>query len=176
MSQKIRTFVSKIIAVSFVFMNFVMLALALPTNQALAISGPQPWATEGVCAYSNGANTVATIQGLQCLLANVLSVAVTFIGIIAFFIFMISAIKIMVSGGNSKGIEEAKGSMTYAVVGIVVALSAFLILNFISSFTGIDFTKFIIPDPSKEWETAAPVVPQQQPQQQPGRSESPFRP
>ncbi len=163
MLDKIRKYIPKIIAIGFLVMNFSFFSLVLPTSQALAMNGPQAW-TDGVCAYTDptGENTVATIQGLQCLLANVLSIAITFIGIIAFFIFMISSIKIMVSGGNSKGMEEARGSMTYAVVGIIVALSAFLILNLISSFTGVNFTEFIIPDPSKMWEPgmqAAPVSP-----------------
>lgn len=151
---------SKIKSSSLTFIFFFLVSLLIPNSMVHAqVRGvPQSW-SDGVCTYSDGINTVATIQGLQCLLANVLSVAVTIIGLIAFFIFMISSIKIMVSGGNSKGIEEAKGAMTYAVVGIVVALSAFLILNLLSSFTGINFTQFIIPDPSKVWEAGAPAAP-----------------
>ena len=119
---------------------------------------PQPWkgpSEGGVCVYEaqfdSGTANVATLQGLQCLIANVLGLAVTFIGLIAFGIFIISGFQIMLSGGNSKGLDAAKGSMTYAVVGLVVALSAFIILNLISSFTGINFTNFVIPGPSTQF-------------------------
>jgi len=112
---------------------------------------PQEWT--GVCVLdktqSGFVSDVATIQGLQCLLANVLSVAVTLIGLAAFGVFVFSAIQLMLSGGNSKGLEAAKGSMTMAIVGIVVSLSAFIILGLISQFTGINFTTFIIPSPSQ---------------------------
>jgi hypothetical protein len=106
----------------------------------------QEWS--GVCVASVRGQQVATLQGLQCLLGNILSVAVTLIGIAAFAVFVISSVQVMLSGGNSKGLESAKGSMTYAVVGIVVALSAFIILNLISQFTGINFTTFSIPGPT----------------------------
>lgn len=134
----------KILKNALALMFMTLLGFGIFPTPALA-QGPQAWA--GVCIYTanDGEITVATIQGLQCLLANVLSVAITLIGIIAFFIFIISSFQIMTSGSNSKGLESAKGSMTYAVVGIVVALSAFLILNLISSFTGINLTQFIIP-------------------------------
>lgn len=116
----------------------------------VAAQGPGPQAWSGVCVYNQAGtgHTVATIQGLQCLIANVLGVAVTIVGLIAFGVFIFSSVQIMLSGGNSKGLETARGSMTYAVVGIVVALSAFIILGLISSFTGVDFTRFIIPDPT----------------------------
>lgn len=134
-------------AIAFIFIT--ILGFGIFPTQALA-QGPREWT--GVCIHEQQSTTnpevkvtVATIQGLQCLLANVLSVAVTLIGIIAFFIFIISSFQIMMSGGNSKGMESAKGSITYAVVGIVVALSAFLILNLLSSFTGINLTQFVIP-------------------------------
>ncbi|NCN50859.1 MAG: hypothetical protein GW925_00225, partial [Candidatus Pacebacteria bacterium] len=48
--------------------------------------------------------------------------------------------------GDTGKLQSAKGSMTYAVIGMVVALSAFIILNLIASFTGISLiTQFRIP-------------------------------
>lgn len=89
---------------------------------------------------------VATIQGLGCLIANVLSVAVTMIGLLAFVMFIAASFRYLVAGGNSKNVELAKGTMTYAIAGIVVALSAFIILNLITQFTGVDVSRFVIPE------------------------------
>lgn len=131
------------------FVLHVLFALIPSPVQAQT---PQEWrgpSQGGVCVYETDTGAqVATLQGLQCLIANVLGVAITFIGLIAFGIFLLSGFQIMLSGGNNKGLEAAKGSMTYAVVGLVVALSAFIILNLISQFTGINFTTFIIPSPT----------------------------
>jgi hypothetical protein len=99
----------------------------------------------GVCVQEISGTEVATIQGIQCLIANILKIAVSFIGLVAFMIFIFSGFRILLSGGDSKAVESAKGSITFAVVGLVVALSAFIILNLISQFTGVDLTNFVIP-------------------------------
>jgi hypothetical protein len=110
----------------------------------------QPVAWSGTCTGADsgltGASDVATIQGLGCLIANVLSVAVTMIGLLAFVMFIAASFRYLVAGGNSKNVELAKGTMTYAIAGIVVALSAFIILNLITQFTGVDVSRFVIPD------------------------------
>lgn len=138
---------SKIIATFVLIALFIGFVSFIPESVSAATLDTE-W--KGVCVYGedDGLGKVATIQGLQCLMANVLRVAITIIGLIAFIIFIISSFQILLSGGNSKGVEAAKGSMTYAVVGIVVALSAFIILGILSQFTGIDFTVFRIPGAS----------------------------
>ncbi len=89
---------------------------------------------------------VATIQGLECLIANVFSVAITLIGLAGFVMFIIGSFRWLASGGNSKQIETAKGSMTYAVVGLVTSLSAFIVIELLASFTGVTILRtFSIP-------------------------------
>lgn len=93
---------------------------------------------------------VATIQGLECLIANVLTVAMTLIGLAGFALIIIGAFKYMVSGGSTKEIESARNTISFVVVGIVVALSAFIILNLITAFTGVGIIQqFRIPDSSE---------------------------
>ncbi len=101
----------------------------------------------GVCVGTTENSTdVATLQGLECLIANVFTVIITIIGLAGFVMFVVGGITWMLSGGDSGKVQSARGSMTYAVVGMVVALSAFIILNLIASFTGISLiTQFRIP-------------------------------
>lgn len=107
----------------------------------------QTRAWSGVCVGAGkGQEDVATIQGLECLIANIFTVIITIIGLAGFVMFVVGAITWMISGGDSSKLQTAKGSMTYAVIGMVVALSAFIILNLIASFTGISvITQFRIP-------------------------------
>lgn len=117
----------------------------------LAVASPvaaQTRAWEGVCVYSQqgidpatGAmvrTDVATIQGLQCLIANVLSVAITLIGLAGFVMIIFGAFRYLLSGGNTKETEQARNTLTYSIIGLVVALSAFIILNLLANFTGVD--------------------------------------
>ncbi len=105
----------------------------------------QTQAWTGVCVAGPD-NDVATIQGFQCLVANVLSIAITGIGLAGFVMLIIGAFKYLLSGGNAKGAEDGKNTMTFAVIGLVVALSAFFILRILAEFTGVrSILNFTIP-------------------------------
>lgn len=122
------------------------LALTVYLLAATPVSA-QTRAWRGVCTHDGTSTGVATIQGLQCLMANILSVALTFIGLAGFVMIIYGAFKYLLSGGNSKGVESARSTITFAIVGLVVALSAFIILNLIAEFTGVDLIRqFSIPD------------------------------
>ena len=99
----------------------------------------QTTAWTGKCVGSNsyGAQDVATIQGIECLVANILATAITLIGIAAFVMFLIGSFQYLTAGANAKGVESGKNAISFAILGIVVALASFLILRFISTFTGV---------------------------------------
>lgn len=109
----------------------------------------KPWAeiSEG-CVNSD----VATIQGIGCLLANVLSVALTLLGIVGFIMIIYAAFNMMVMGGNSQATEKSKNTITFAIIGIILALSSFIIVNLIAEFTGVELIKnFSLPGSGKNW-------------------------
>lgn len=140
----------------FTIISVFILSGIVPTSvQAQTVN----WQSEGsVCVY-NGSD-VATIQGFQCLIGNILMIFVTLIGIVGFVMMIFAAFRMMISGGDSKGMDSARKTMTYAVIGLVVALSAYFIVNIISQFTGIDtLLNFTIPDSTTQWTPDGPVYP-----------------
>lgn len=91
---------------------------------------------------------VATIQGFECIFANVVSIAVVLAGLAVFLMLIVGGFKYLTSGGDPKATESAQKTMTYAIVGLVVIIAAYLILRFLAVFTGIpDLLKFTIPGP-----------------------------
>lgn len=82
-------------------------------------------------------NDVATIRGLECLLTNILASATTVIGLASFVMLIVGAFLYLTSGGSTKGTEAGKQTITYAVIGIIVAMLAFFVLTFVASFTGV---------------------------------------
>lgn len=121
-------------------------SLAFP-SQAQA----QTEAWSGVCVDTVNTD-VATIQGFQCLIANVLSVALTLIGIAGFIMLVVGSMRWMLSGGNAQNVEKAKNTMTFAVVGLIVGLSSFIILNLVAEFTGVkSILQFTIPASTTMW-------------------------
>lgn len=92
--------------------------------------------SEFSCVIGNSRG-VATIQGFRCLIGNVLSVSMTVIGLVGFVMLIYGGFKLMLSGGQSESLKKARGTITFVVAGIVLALSAFVILNLIAQFTGV---------------------------------------
>jgi uncharacterized membrane protein len=126
----------KIRSTFFVITGLVLVALGFP----LPASAQGAWS--GDCVYEG----VATIQGIGCVIGNLLNVAITMIGLASLAMFIYAGFRYMLSNGESKGIEAAKKAMTSAVLAMVVALSAYIIIYLIYQFTGVEsLLKFTIP-------------------------------
>jgi hypothetical protein len=81
-----------------------------------------------------------------------LSVVLTLIGIAGFIMIIYSAFNLLLSAGKSQEVEKSQKTITFAIIGIILALSAFIIINIIAGFTGIDLIKsFTIPGSQKNW-------------------------
>ena len=55
------------------------------------------------------------------------------VGIIAVIMLIVGGIKYVVSGGDSKKVTDAKNTVLYAIIGLVIAFLAFAIVNFVIS-------------------------------------------
>ena len=79
---------------------------------------------------------VATLAGLEGVFANIISSLLFVAGIILFIMLLSGGIKFITSGGDPKGLESAKKTLTYALVGIVLVAMGYLVLVLISTLTG----------------------------------------
>lgn len=55
------------------------------------------------------------------------------VGIIAVIMLIIGGIRYVISGGDSKKVTDAKNTILYAIIGLVIAFLAFAIVNFVVS-------------------------------------------
>ncbi len=55
------------------------------------------------------------------------------VGIIAVIMLIIGGIKYVISGGDSKKVTDAKNTVLYAIIGLVISFLAFAIVNFVIS-------------------------------------------
>ena len=79
-----------------------------------------------------------TEDGVQkdCVLNTVINFALYFIGAISVLMLIIGGVRYTMSGGNDKSVAAAKNTILYAVIGVVVALLAYAIVNFVlTTFT-----------------------------------------
>lgn len=69
----------------------------------------------------------------------IISVLVFLIIVGSLIMLIVGGIMWTTSGGDKEGMAKAKGAVTYAIVGLILGLSSFLILNTVMNFLGISY-------------------------------------
>lgn len=82
-------------------------------------------------------NGVATLSCIPTLVANVLSAALAFGGITATAFIIWGGFKYIRSGGDPKQADNARQTITYAIIGLIIVMLAYFILSFISKITNL---------------------------------------
>jgi hypothetical protein len=82
----------------------------------------------------NGPSDIGLPQvGIDSGIKTILSVVFAIIGGISVVYIVIGGLKYTVSGGDAAGVKKAKETITYALVGLIVAFLAFGAVNFITT-------------------------------------------
>ncbi len=86
----------------------------------------------------------ATSLGLDFFTHNLVSFLINgalLLAIISSLIaLIIGGIMWMINGGNKEGLAKAKNTITYALIGLALALSALIIINLLGQLFGINLT------------------------------------
>jgi len=93
-----------------------------------------PLAAHAVTDASEGADLAqptGTSSDLQVQVKNVTNTMLLVIGIVAVIMLIIGGFRYVLSNGNEKATVAAKDTILYAIIGIVVALLSFAIVNFV---------------------------------------------
>jgi hypothetical protein len=89
---------------------------------------------------------VATIQSLVPLLSNIIAAISGFVGVVLFVMLVMGGFNFLLSGGDPKQLEKAKGTITSALIGLVVIICSYLILRTIETFTGLSILTIVVPE------------------------------
>jgi type IV secretion system pilin len=76
-------------------------------------------------------DTVPKVLADNTALSNVLDAVFILIGALSVLFLLIGAMRYVASNGDQGQITQAKNSILYAVIGIVVSLTAFTIVQFV---------------------------------------------
>lgn len=99
-----------------------LFAQATPTDNAV------DQAKDGVEAIGGGAGGT---QDLTDTLGTVINVLLFIVGAVAVIMIIFSGIQYVASSGDPARIKKAKDTLIYSIVGLVVALLAFAVVNFV---------------------------------------------
>lgn len=94
--------------------------------------------TGSTYAASDG---VATLSDLENMAKRLISTMGVLAGIALFVALVIGGFTFLFSGGDAKKLEKARNGITYAIIGIVVIAGAYLIIQLLAQFTGVESIK-----------------------------------
>lgn len=83
-------------------------------------------------------NTPTSLACLPFFLGNIIDKAIIFAGVAAVFFITIAGIKFLTSGGDPTQVEQAKKTISFAVIGLLVILLSFTIVKFISRVVNVN--------------------------------------
>lgn len=81
---------------------------------------------------------IPTLACFGVVFERIVFFAFYFAGIITVLLVITAGVKFIISGGDAKQIDEARKTMTYAIIGLAVVLFSFAIIQLVSAVTGVD--------------------------------------
>jgi len=88
----------------------------------------------GADTAQSGASDVASSQltgDLTASISTIINILIFVIGLVAVIMLIVGGFRYVFSQGNEKAVQGAKDTILYAIIGIVVAILAFAIVNFV---------------------------------------------
>lgn len=121
-------------------LSFAAVPFAQPAHAACSDTTP----TSGGLNATNGANCAQgdntssnLFSGDNAIFKTITNVLLFLIGAVSVIMLIIGGIRYTISQGDSSAVTSAKNTILYAIIGIIVALLAYAIVNFVlGSFTG----------------------------------------
>lgn len=103
----------------------------------LGLSAVQPVAAQLDGGIAGGANAAKgddqpeSLDGDEGMFKKITDVMLFIVGAVSVIMLIIGGIRYVVSGGDQGAVQSAKNTILYAVVGIIVTLLAYAVVNFV---------------------------------------------
>jgi len=125
MKKSIKVMLAGVLAVPMLALG---ISAAAPLQYASAVSSIQDGASSA--KSDSQADNLFSSNGV---FKKIVNAALFLIGAISVLMLIYGGIRYTISGGDSSSVTAAKNTIMYAVIGIVVALLAYAIVNFVLS-------------------------------------------
>lgn len=117
-------------------LSVVGLSVAMPNvayaqaNEKALCEGSGGTYTGGGCVTPDGRTVTGTLKDV----ANIL---IFIVGAVAVLMLIIGGMRYALSGGDQAGLTSGKNTIIYAIVGIVIAVASYAIVNFVLVNLGV---------------------------------------
>ena len=73
----------------------------------------------------------ATLFGVSGVFTRITSILLFLVGVLSVVMIIIGGLRYVISGGNTTAVTAAKNTILYAIVGVVVSLLAYAMVNYV---------------------------------------------
>lgn len=87
-------------------------------------------------------NGYAKLSEIPIVFSNILAVVTVLAAMAALVMLIFGGFRYIIAQGDPKAVAAARGTVTWAVVGLVMIIVSWLIILFLSQFLGINLTNF----------------------------------
>lgn len=122
----------KLMIAGLLIVPFVAMAAAAPAMAAFTLE-------EGANS-AKGEGSAESIDDPSETITNVVNIILWFVGVVCVIMIIVGGIKYATSSGDSGKVTSAKNTILYAVIGLIVAIFAYAIVNFVISGAGGTFS------------------------------------
>lgn len=133
--MSIKRFNFKLIALAAVFVAAVAGSTLVPVHSASAIK-VLPTCDQGASGASAGGGDIcgdadAGPDKLPKLVQNVINTVLIILGMASVIMIIVGGVRYVTSNGDPQQVKSAKDTVMYSVIGVIVAIMAFAIVNFV---------------------------------------------
>ncbi|MBC7943456.1 hypothetical protein H7X68_03085 [Candidatus Saccharibacteria bacterium] len=118
--------IKQIIVAMALVVGFGVLTVPVPVGAVNVFKSCDTAATQDTAVCK-----AATTDDAKKTIGIIVNTLLFFVGITAVIAIIIGGIMYTTSGGDSAGVSKAKNTILYAVIGLVVAIAAYAIINFV---------------------------------------------
>lgn len=103
-----------------------MLSFAVPGYTAFA-----DWTLFDVSDYHGTGQPTSLFGGSSAIIPRAINLMLFAVGILAIFMLIWGGMRYVLSGGDSGRVKDAKNTILYAIIGLVVAILGYAIVNWV---------------------------------------------
>lgn len=125
MKNSIKIMLAGLLAAPVMMLGITTVAPSLANTQVSALT-----ISDGADAAKTS-DQAGSLFGTEGIFSKITNTALYLIGAISVLMLIYGGIRYTLSAGDSKAVTDAKNTILYAIIGIIVALLAFAIVNFV---------------------------------------------
>jgi hypothetical protein len=116
----------------------IIMSVALVAGVGMTVVSQPAFAVNVFGGCTGQTNTVCQSTGddAKNVISTVVNLLLYILGAVAIIMIIVGGIMYVTSGGDAGGVKKAKDTITYAIIGLIVAIMAYAIVNFVAKSFG----------------------------------------